>query len=75
MVAIQSRAFANWTHLQKVVFEEGSMLRTIGEEAFIGCSGLEGIQLPYGLKEIGLKAFMESGLLNITVPSSVRIIR
>ena len=51
------------------------MLRTIGEEAFIGCSGLEGIQLPYGLKEIGLKAFMESELLNITIPSSVRIIR
>ena len=62
VVAIQNRAFVNWKNLQKVVFEEGSLLRTIGEEAFMGCTDLKSIQLPDGLREIGLRAFRESGL-------------
>lgn len=43
VVAIQNRAFARWKRLQRVVFEEGSLLRTIGEDAFFGCSGLKSI--------------------------------
>ena len=62
VVAVQKGAFANWKHLQKVTFEEGSELRVIGEEAFMGCSGLKSIQLPDGLREIGFEAFEESGL-------------
>ena len=74
VVAIQNRAFANWKNLQKVVFEEGSLLKTIGEESFMCCHCLKNIQLPEGLKEIGLYAFKESGLQNIIIPSSVRTI-
>lgn len=40
----------------------------------MGCSNLKSIQLPESLKEIGFRAFKESGLQNITMPSSVRTI-
>lgn len=40
----------------------------------MGCSSLNDIRLPDGLKEIGLRAFRESGLQNILIPSSMRTI-
>ena len=43
VVTIQKGAFANWKRLQKVVFEEDSLLRTMGVEAFMGCSNLKSI--------------------------------
>ena len=39
----------------------------------MGCTGLS-IQLPAGLREIGLGVFEGSGLESVTIPSSVRTI-
>ena len=44
---------------------------SIGERAFAGCSSLEEIVLPEGLKSIGEGAFHGSGLKYITLPDSV----
>ena len=59
---IQENAFYCCKNLKKVLLEEGSQLKVIGREVFMGCSGLTDIFLPDGLTEIGLRAFRESGL-------------
>ena len=71
---IQENAFYCCKNLKKVLLEEGSQLKVIGREVFMGCSGLTDIFLPDGLTEIGLRAFRESGLESVETPSSVRII-
>jgi len=50
------------TGLEKVIFEEGSLLEVIGEEAFSYCKELKLVTLPPGLKEIGHGAFAGLGL-------------
>lgn len=43
----------------------------IGKCAFVGCSGLQGITIPYSV--ISLNGFMDcTGLTNITIPDSVK---
>ena len=54
---ILDRTFASCYNLREVVFEEGSKLRTIGEDAFFCCRGLAKIDFPEGLKNIGINAF------------------
>ena len=49
---IKSGAFSECESLKEVVFEEGSMLKTIGNWVFDGCSNLAKINLPEGLKSI-----------------------
>ena len=44
---------------------------SIGAEAFIDCSGLTNIDLPIGLKSIGVNAFSATGLKEIEIPYSV----
>ena len=43
--------------LEKVKFEDGSMLRSIGRGAFIGCEKLEEMKLPSSLETLGGAAF------------------
>ena len=50
-------------------------LTTIGNYAFYHCSSLKEITLPDTLIDIGFSAFSESGLEQVTIPSSVRRIR
>lgn len=50
-------------------------MKTIGREAFLGCTGLKNIDLPDSVEEIGLDAFNGSGLEAFVAPSSLRIIR
>ena len=45
-----------------------STLKVIKNDAFMGCTNLRSVRLPDGLTEIGLRAFRESGLENITTP-------
>ena len=77
---IQVGVFRYCRSLAAVAFKrprpgKGSLLRVICREAFYGCSSLRTIDLPNGLDEIGLRAFRESRLESITMPSSVRTIR
>ena len=76
---IQAGAFMYCRNLTTVTFEqsesgEGSLLKVIGNDAFYKCNCLRTIELPDGLEEIGLRAFMESGLERVTTPKSVRTI-
>jgi len=43
--------------LKKVIFEEGSQLETIGENAFLGHAVLDSITIPASVKSIGTNAF------------------
>ena len=47
----------------------------IGNGAFCGCSSLRAVELPDGLEEIGLQAFMGSGLKSVATQNSVSVIR
>lgn len=44
---------------------------SIGTRAFSGCTSLENIVLPNSLTTIGYQAFAGSGLIELTIPSSV----
>lgn len=55
--AIPYRAFSNCTALQTVQIESGSVLTTIGGEAFYQCQSLNSINLPASIKQIVPGAF------------------
>ena len=74
VMEIQQGSFRDWKNLKKVVFEEGSVLKKIGERAFDSCCKLNSIELPNNLTEIGQNAFCSSGLENFKAPKSLRII-
>ena len=46
-------------------------VKSIGEEAFAYCNYVTGIILPEGIEVIGKKAFLKSGIRNITLPDSL----
>ena len=71
---IQDRAFEYCRNLRKVVFEEGSVLKKIGNVAFCNCTNLKNVQLPDGLETIGICCFEDSGLEEIIFPASVKSI-
>ena len=52
-----------------------SQLRVIGDDAFYFCGSLNTILLPDTLEEIGVNAFSCSGLDNVIMPPSVRVVR
>ena len=60
-------AFRGCASLKKVIFEEGSALTSIGDYSFYGCSSLEEISFPDGLKTIGEYAFTENTALKTVV--------
>ncbi len=64
VAAISKGAFANNTTLVSVIFENGSQLFAIGEEAFSNCSMLENINFPDTITHIGKDAFKGSKWLN-----------
>ncbi len=64
VAAISKGAFANNGSLISVVFESGSSLFAIGEEAFLNCSMLENINFPDTITHIGKDAFKNSKWLN-----------
>ena len=54
----------------------GAGVKSVGENAFIGCTALTSVTLPAGLKTIGIWAFSGcSSLTNLTLPKSVTAIR
>ena len=64
MYAISKGAFKDNHYITKVVFEEGSRLFAIGDEAFAGCVNLADINFPNTLEHIGRNALEGTKWLN-----------
>ena len=71
---IRGYTFQECEHLKEVLFEEKSVLKTIGEDAFRWCTNLTKITFPEGLEKIELDAFAGSGLENVELPASLRMV-
>ena len=68
-------AFAYNNYLKQVVFEEGSSLKEIPRGAFGYCRALEKVNIPDGVKSIGVLAFIECGKLkDVNMPASLESI-
>lgn len=65
-------AFGGCTLLEKVVLSES--LDSISESLFYDCKNLRKIVIPENITEIEARAFESSELVEITIPSSVRVI-
>ncbi len=65
-------AFYDCKDLQTIEFPNSVLV--IGGRVFKGCKKLEIVQLPKLLREIGESAFEYSGLKEITIPDSVKVI-
>lgn len=69
---IRNSTFKNCSNLERVIFEDGSQINTIGTGAFEDCIALTNIELPNGLVTIDSIAFAHCvSLTNITIPDSV----
>jgi hypothetical protein len=67
------RTFENATSLREVTFEEGSVLISIGDYAFMGATALETIQIPAEVQVIRQGAFQNAtALQTIRIPAGVR---
>lgn len=62
---IGSSAFENCRCLQQATFEDGCVLRAIGENAFRNCKGFWNIRLSTGLETIGDCCFWGSSLRKV----------
>lgn len=69
---VGSFAFANCAALTSVTLSVN--IKNIPESLFDGAGALETLELPEGIKTIGLRAFASSGLKKITIPDSVVVI-
>ena len=69
---INKGTFENCEYLETVTFTgENSILETIDESAFSGCSSLSSVTIPSTVKTINDNAFYKTGLLSVNVPKSV----
>ncbi len=69
---IEESVFQGCKYIKKVTFEAGSLLTTIGKYAFKGCTAMNSISLPTGLKSIGYRAFGScTSLESLTIPATV----
>ena len=68
---IKNGAFAYCLQLRSVTFEGESLLKEIGKSAFINCGSLDGISLPMKLEKIYDKAFYNTCMKYVYIPSSV----
>lgn len=69
---IPSYAYKNREDIKEVKFERNSILRAIGEYAFLGCRNLRSITLPESLQKLGEGAFREcTSLDTLIIPDKV----
>lgn len=72
LINISVAAFASCEALRSINIP--TTVKSIEDGAFLFCTALQSIQLPYGLEEIAPLAFQGSGLVQISVPETVRTI-
>ncbi len=65
MTEISNYAF-NASHIQNVLFEEGTQITTIGSQVFRDCPMIREFTLPAGVTTLGKNAFTDSGLVSFT---------
>ena len=58
--------------VERVIIEEGSELKSIGDSAFYSCTSLKTFDFPEGLESLGYNCFWQSGLSGtVVIPNSV----
>lgn len=79
---IPSGCFSGCSKIQEVDFAAESTLEKIenkytntSDGPFANCTSLVSINLPEGLKEIGVYAFANTGLSQVKIPSTVQVIK
>ena len=65
-------AFSRCEELSTIIIPDSVL--NIHEGAFYNCRALSTINLPQGLKEIGSRAFSDSGIESILIPNGVEVI-
>ncbi|MBR6292791.1 MAG: leucine-rich repeat domain-containing protein [Bacteroidales bacterium] len=73
ITTIGDNTFNHCSGLTSIMLHEG--VQSIGHSAFQSCSNLSSISLPSSLKSIGEWAFDGCGLVSITIPDSVLLIK
>ena len=72
LTCLAPSVFSRCRKLGQVVWEEGSSLREIGQQAFYGCYGLKEIVFPETLEKVGTLAFYQChSLRSVVLPKSV----
>ena len=72
VTSIGDRAFYRWSTVERVEFEEGSLLQTIGQSTFGECSSLQSLKIPDSVQTIGNGSFTScTALAEITLPSGL----
>ena len=62
-------------NIEQIIFEDGTSLKSIDDEAFAGCKELKSMLIPYGVVQIGDRAFSGCNSLQyIRIPSSVILV-
>ena len=59
-------------NLRSVVFEPGSELTEIGDNAFCECKSLRNIRLPDKLRKIGKEAFSRTSITEMWIPTNIQ---
>jgi hypothetical protein len=67
IVALRRECFSHCTTLCKVVFEPGSALAEIAENAFSGCTNLELVDIPASIQIIHGSAFVNASFAGISL--------
>lgn len=73
VAVIDDYAFFRNTHIKSLSFEKAEHIKTIGTDAFYGCSELKEISLPDSVETLGFGAFQEcTGLKTVSIGSGVQ---
>lgn len=73
LFSAQNGSYVKDSYLKSVVFEEGSVCTTIGENAFYRCTNLSYINIPDTVEYIGSFAFSGNrGLTEFTIPKNLK---
>ena len=67
ITSLSKYAFYKAMNVERVVFEEGSVLKTIGNQAFFKCTSLKEIELPDSVTSTGTYVFAECTALEKAV--------
>ena len=70
---IYNNCFENCININSIIFQENSLLKTIGNSAFKNCQSLTNIILPNNLESLGDNCFLDcSGLINIVLNNKLK---